>query len=300
MDFLVLGGTQFVGRTIVKTLLSNGHRVTLLHRGNTNPELFPECEHLLTDRLEIEQFDLGERRWDAIVDVSGYIPRAMTTAINALKGRAEQYLFISTISVYDVQAGERDIREDHRVLELADPTVEKVDGETYGGLKVLCERTLESDWSGTVTIVRPGLIVGPFDHTDRLTYWLEHIRRGQRREPVGIDQPLQVIDARDLAGLVLNLLQSQTPGTFNAVGPATPMSFRQVLDLAVQTLNPAAALTPGDYAKPLDMEGDTEREGIMVVNWEAAKAAGLRHRPLAETMRDAVAWFQEQGRDLKF
>lgn len=300
MNILVLGGTQFVGRTMVQTFLDNGHQVTLLNRGNTNPDLFPQCEHILSDRLDLPTVDLGEKNWDAVADVSGYYPRAIRTAVEALRDRAEHYLFISTISTYQISPGDSNIREDHALLSLEDPTVEVVNGETYGGLKVLCEQELQNSWSGPVSIVRPGLIVGPHDHTDRLTYWLEHIRRGEKRLPVGIDRPLQVIDARDLANLTLSLLTNQADGVFNAVGPGAPMTFGEILDLAQKTLNPSAVEVAGDYPKPLDMGDDVEHQGIMQVNWDAASEQGLRHRPLADTIRDAVAWFQTQGRDLKF
>lgn len=300
MKFLILGGTQFVGRAIVHCLLNHGHEVTLVHRGKTNPGLFPGAHEIIADRFDLTQESWGGETYDAVIDVCGYVPRALRIATEALAGRAKHYVFISTISVYDVlQCGDT-ISEEDAVITLEDPTVEVINGETYGGLKALCEGELASRWSGTHAIVRPGLIVGPHDHTDRWTTWLMAIARGKRRDPSRPDQPSQMVDVRDLAAFVVRLASEVITGTYNVVGPAAPHTFGQIMDLAQETLNPDAGRETAEFDRPLDLGDEPTHDAIMRVSAAKALAAGLTLRPLAETMRDTVAWFKSEGRELKF
>ncbi|WP_052351616.1 NAD-dependent epimerase/dehydratase family protein, partial [Deinococcus pimensis] len=217
MRILVLGGTQFVGRHIVLEALSRGHQVSTFTRGRTPDDLPDAVERLHGDR-DGDMTALGNRDWDAVVDVSGYVPRVVRASAELLRDHTRRYLFISTISVYEDLAREG-VSEDDALARLADPAVEQVTGETYGGLKVLCEEVVREVYGERATIVRPGLIVGPHDHTDRFTFWAHHLARDERFVLFGdASTPLQLIDARDLAAFTLTLVERDTPGVFNAVG----------------------------------------------------------------------------------
>lgn len=169
MDILILGGTQFLGRHIAQTALARGHTLTLFNRGRTNPDLFPEIEKLRGDRDD-DLAALAGRRWDACVDTCGYVPRIVRASAEALAGAVGHYTFISSISVYDDFTAP-DVNEESPVGTLADETVEEITGETYGPLKVLCERAAEAAIPGRTLVIRPGLIVGPNDPSNRFTYW---------------------------------------------------------------------------------------------------------------------------------
>jgi 2'-hydroxyisoflavone reductase len=172
---LVLGGTQFVGRALVEAALHGGHEVTLFHRGRTNADLFPEAEHVLGDRdggLDL----LRGRAWDACLDVCGYVPRVVRQSADLLRGAVGRYVFVSTISVYASLA--EPAVEGSPLAELADTAVEEITGETYGGLKVLCEREVERAFGDDALVIRPGFVVGPHDPTGRFTYWAHRAAAG--------------------------------------------------------------------------------------------------------------------------
>ncbi|MCA9912355.1 MAG: SDR family oxidoreductase, partial [Anaerolineae bacterium] len=229
MKLLILGGTQFVGRAIAEAALANGHSLTLFHRGKTNPDLFPQAEHILADRDD-NIAALGDRTWDAVIDVSGYIPRHVKDAAQYLADRVQRYVFISTISVYeDSEEIGRD--EDAALIELQDKTTEEVTGETYGGLKVLCEREAENAMPGRVLTIRPGLIVGPHDHTNRFTYWPVRIREGGRMlAPGDGNTPTQFIDVRDLAAWIMRMVEQKATGIYNATGPDYRLTFAKLFE----------------------------------------------------------------------
>ena len=175
MNLLVLGGTQFVGRHIVMAAQARGHTVTLFNRGN-NPDVFPELEQLTGDRNH-DLTALEGRTWNAVIDVSAYFPKQVADVLELSKDTVEHYTLVSSISVYaDQTKAHQD--ENAPVETLEDETVSEVTGETYGGLKVACERTLENALSESALIVRPGLVVGPYDHTDRFTYWVHRVAQG--------------------------------------------------------------------------------------------------------------------------
>src|ERR687889_128817 len=175
MDLLILGGTGFLGRHLGEAALGEGHRPTLFNRGLSEPGLFPEVEKLEGDR-DGDLSALRGRRWDAVIDTCGYVPRVVGASARILADAVDHYTFISSISVYsdDIALG---ADEGAQVRELPDPTIEEVTGETYGGLKALCERAVEETMPGRVLNVRPGLISGPHDPTDRFTYWPRRIAR---------------------------------------------------------------------------------------------------------------------------
>jgi 2'-hydroxyisoflavone reductase len=288
---LVLGGTQFVGRACVEAALSAGHEVTLFHRGRTNPDLFPTAEHVLGDRdggLE----PLAGRTWDACLDVCGYVPRVVAQAVDLLRDAVGRYAFVSTISVY------ADFREPAveggRLAELDDPTVEDITGGTYGGLKVLCEREVERGFGERALLVRPGFVVGAHDPTGRFTYWVHRAAAGgEMLVPASLAGALQFVDARDLADFTLRALTDARSGAFNVTGPVPEVTMIDVVAAA----GGAAPVVVDDAflaARELDFRGlplwfhDPDLQELMATDVSRALAAGLRFRPLAETVRTVL------------
>ena len=237
LRILVLGGTKFLGVHIVELALKHGHNVTLFNRGKTNTDLFPQLEHLKGDR-DAQLDSLKGGKWDAVIDDSGYVPRHVRLSAELLAPNVQRYLFISTISVYASFAQPNS--EDSALGKLADESTEKVDGGAYGPLKALCEKAAEAAMPGRVAVVRPGLIVGPRDPTDRFTYWPARAARGgDMATPGTAKDRIQFIDARDLAAFVLGLVESQTVGIFNATSPPGMFAMGDL----VQASNTAANAT---------------------------------------------------------
>ena len=294
MHVLIFGGTQFVGRHMAEEGERRGHQLTLAHRGKTNPDLFPQAEHVTLDRLESVDVLRG-RTFDAILDVSAYVPRAVRLAREALAEGFGRYLFISTISVYDLAAMGAITHPDESapLLKPEDPTVETINAETYGGLKVLCEREL-ADLGDRLTIIRPGIVVGRYDHTNRFHHWTREIlTRDAVAVPPRLDQPSQWIDGEDLARLTWDLLENATPGAFNACGPGTPETLGSMLNgiAAATDRNPtwipaeAEELPKMRFLLPEDGSADA----MFRVSNAKAISAGLRFRPFAETVADVAA-----------
>jgi 2'-hydroxyisoflavone reductase len=315
-SLLLLGGTQFVGRHLAEQALAAGHRVTLFHRGRTNPGLFPDAEHLHGDRA-LDLSALAGRTFDRVIDCCGYLPRVVRMSAAALAPAAGHYTFISSVSVYrDIDAGGPPLVESSPVARIPDPTVEEITGDTYGALKALCEEAAVAAFGADRTwIVRPGLIAGPYDHTDRFTYWV--LRAGgagafavpgspKRRHPF--------VDARDLAAWMLTRSFAGATGVHHAAGPnpdgrrgagaddtGPAPTFGALLDTARSVLGGtarpvwipevrlAAASLP-ERGLPLWFTGPGGREAHFDVDSSAAFAAGLVARPLADTVRDTAAW----------
>ncbi len=309
MRILIIGGTVFVGRALVESALARGHDVSLFNRGNTNPDLFPEVEKLRGDRTTDEGLSaLDGKTWDAVIDVNAYFPRAVTLATHKLKDAAPHYTFISTISVYDTPPEQGGITESAPLKTLEDETTEAVTGETYGGLKVLCERALEESFGGRTLIIRPGLIMGPHDPTDRFTYWPVRTARGGRMLAPPRDSLLQVIDARDLAEWTIKMVEQAATGVYNAVGPAHPLTYGDVLDACQTAAGSRAATLVYADAEFLNenVAGWTDlplwlpngQNGLMQTSNASAVSAGLSFRPLVQTVGDTLAWFEaERGLD---
>lgn len=296
MRLLVLGGTAFLGRALVELALARGDDVTLFNRGQTAPELFPHARHLVGDR----DGDLGALaggRWDGVVDTSGYVPRVVGASVEAVAANVEHYVFVSSISVYASFADP--IREESRVAELPDPGSEDAE-EHYGALKVLCEKVVESGMDGRAANVRAGLIVGRYDPTGRLTYWIHRVARGgEVLVPAPLDQELQIVDVRDLAGWLLRLADARVAGTFNATAPGTTM--RHVLEAARTASESDATFVEVDAAFLVEREltswshfplwvggAGAEYEHFFGVDVSRATAAGLTTRPLADTVHDVL------------
>lgn len=306
MRILVLGGTRFLGRHVVLAAQRRGHHVTLFNRGRTDPTAFPDAEHRRGDRDgDLTALETGT--WDAVVDTSGYVPRQVWATTELLAGRADRYLFVSSISAY-AESSRPGIDEDAPIAVLDDPNVEEISTGTYGGLKAICEEVVRSRFPGGSLVVRPGLIVGPDDPTDRFTYWVARLLRGGRIvAPAPHERPVQVIDVGDLATWTVDLLEERRTGTFNAVGPAWPLSFGLLLEAGAEALGVDADVVwvPEPDLLGRGIEPWTElplwiTAGEQAVGFRADPArairAGLRYRPLTATFLDTHEWMERTGR----
>ena len=308
MKLLILGGTKFLGRHLAEMALARGDEVTLVHRGQTGTSLFPQAQHLICDRnlgLTAAVNAAPRKGWDACIDTSAYFPRQVRLAAAALDAHIGRYVFVSTISVYSTFA-EPGMSEDAPTAVLPDSNVEVVDGDTYGGLKRLCEEAALSAFGARCLIARPGLIVGPSDPTGRFTYWPQRIARGGTVLAPGLPTaPVQFIDVRDLAAWLLHHALTTLPGIFNLTGPAATLSMGALLDAARATLNPAATLRWVDEAwllaegvKPwseLPIWLPPDMRALHQIDIGRALATGLSCRPLAQTLADTAAWAAGQA-----
>lgn len=328
LNILVMGGTGFLGPHFVEAARNRGHKLTLFNRGKSNPtrfsgEEFEDIEQLKGDRKTDLAALEGDRRWDAVLDTSAYLPADVTRSAELLAPRVSQYLIISSISVYaDNSTPNAD--ETAAVATLADPTVTEITGETYGGLKALCEQAAEKALPGRTTVVRPGLIVGPGDTTDRFTYWPARAARGgEILAPGGADNPTQVIDVRDLAEFLVHLLETRNFDVFNADAPAGELTMGAVLAACqkagaesnqIQCVRapceqPAAANSsvtwvPADFLEqqqvrpwqdmPAWIPPTGEYAAFGLRSTARAQAAGLKYRPLDTTVRDTLQWWLTQ------
>jgi nucleoside-diphosphate-sugar epimerase len=304
MRILVIGGTAFVGRHIAEAALAGGHDMTVFHRGLTGARLFPQATHLFGDR-DADLSALAGGRWDATIDVCAYVPRQVRSVAKALDGRGGQYLFISSTSAYALPVSPG-FAEDAPLAGLDDPSTEQVTDRTYGGLKVACERAAielfgDTGATGGPAIVRPTYVIGPHDRSYRFTWWVERIARGGRvLAPGGPDDPIQVIDARDLGSWIVRLAERSVPGIFHAVSPPPPFGFGALLDeIAAEVAPPGTSLTwvaPAFLTEfgetvetiPLWPGGDSERD-INAANPAKATAAGLTPRPIRQSVAEIHA-----------
>jgi 2'-hydroxyisoflavone reductase len=299
VDVLIIGGTGFLGRHLVEAAIGDGYRVTLFNRGLSAPGLFPDVEKIEGDR-EADLSALSGRSWDVAIDTCGYVPRVVRASARLLAGAVDHYTFVSSISVY-TDAIEPGSDEAAPVQELPDPTVEEVTGETYGGLKALCERAAEEEMPGRVFSVRPGLISGPHDPTDRFTYWPRRISAGgEILAPDGPGRRVQFIDVRDLAAWIMEMSTQKETGTYNATGPDYDLSMGRLLEEcgAVGGGDPEIVWVSEEFLEEHSVEPFTEmplwvpREyaGMLAVDCGRAVAEGLVFRPLSETIKDVLEW----------
>lgn len=308
MRILVLGGTVFLGAHFVEAALARGHHVTLFHRRRHGTELFPDVERIIGDR-DGGIAPLEGARWDAVLDTSGYVPRVVGASARMLKGRCGHYVFVSSVSVYaDLSAPGTD--ESAPVASLDDPTEEKITGETYGALKALCEQEVQAAFPESCLIVRPGLLVGPRDPTDRFTYWpVRYQSGGEALAPGRPDRPVQIIDARDLAEWLVRACERRTRGVYNAVGPRLPLRFGDMLKICNDAGGGRTTTTwvPDDFLLeagvqpwtelPLWLPAEGDAAGQDAVDGRRAWDAGLVSRPLAETVADTLEWHTELPAD---
>jgi 2'-hydroxyisoflavone reductase len=316
MKLLILGGTQFVGRHMVQSAIARGHEVTLFNRGSKNP--FPNLETITGDRdpkigdglRALERAVKAGRSWDAVIDVNGYVPRIVRATGELLESAVKRYVFISSVSVY-ANLSQPGATENASLIELEDVTTEELEGLNYGGLKVLCERVVTELFSSSSAIIRPGLIVGPHDHTDRFTYWPDRVAKsGEIIAPDVPEAPMQFIDARDLADFTLHATESNTGGIFHATSPV--MTMQTLLETCKTVTGKDAnihyledkflleqGVSPwmGPNSLPLWTGNDPAEAGFLQINVQKALEAGLKIRPLEQTVRDTLAWAQSRGSD---
>ena len=303
MRILIIGGTRFLGRHLVEAALARDDDVTLFNRGISNPNLFPQVETILGDR-EKDVNRLKGHIWDAAIDTSGYVPRIVRLSAEVLAPIVSRYVFISSISVYE-NFRKPGIDEAYPVGKLGDGTIEEITGETYGPLKALCESVVNEIYGERALIIRPGLIVGPHDPTDRFTYWPIRVARGgEVLAPQAPEALIQMIDVRDLAEFILNLIDQNAWGAYNATGPDDPLTIGKLLEVSkrvsdsdanfkwasVDFLNQHKVEPWSDM--PAWIPDDEEGFGAARVDISKAINAGLKFRPLEETVRDTLEWAQ--------
>jgi 2'-hydroxyisoflavone reductase len=297
---LVLGGARFVGRHIVEHLVASGHQVTTLSRGRTQDELPADVERLRGDR---DGGDRGVgalcgRTWDACIDVSGYTPGQVRPAAESLADRTGRYVFVSTVSVYR-DGKDVPVLETHPLETPAAEDVTAITGETYGPLKVTCERIVEHIYGQRAIILRPQIVAGPHDPTGRYPYWVQRAAEGgEMLAPGGGSDHVQVVDARDIARFVGAAVERGIDGVYNMAGPRLTWSeFVDLLDpvgdvvWVDEALIDDAGLTFVEL--PLFRHDGHERRSLMHVSHQRASAAGLRLTSPATTVRDVRAWLQK-------
>jgi len=307
MKILIIGGTRFLGRHLVESALARGHEVTLFNRGKSNPDLFKQVQTIRGDREK--DLDQLSGQWDAVIDTCGYFPRIVRMSAEALKDKVRSYVFISSISVYD-GFGKIGINESDPVGKIADETIEEITGESYGPLKALCEKAVQDVFGDRSLIIRPGLIVGPNDPTDRFTYWPVRVARGgDVLVPEKPAAPIQIIDVRDLSDFVIELLQQNVFGVFNATGSEHELNLGTMLEVCKQVSGSDANfkwasvefLNQNQVAPWSDMPAwvpDTpEDAGLSRVDISKAIRAGLKFMPLEKTIRDTLEWEKSRPSD---
>ena len=310
LRILILGGTGFTGPYQVKYALSRGHKVTTFNRGKTHPgELPPEVEQLIGDRNG--KLDaLKNRQWDVVIDNPTTLPAWVRDAAQMLKGNVDRYVFISTISVYPDPLPASGVDENAELAKYdgPDPYKETLEAmraggfKTYGPLKVLSEKEAEKWFPGKTLVIRPGLIVGPRDETDRFTYWPVRIDRGgEVLAPGNPDDPVQYIDGRDLAEWTIRMVENREAGVYNATGPAKPIGVGGMLSgiKDAEKSNATFTFVPNDFLKQQKVEAWSDMPvwagdelGLSRTKIDRALSKGLTFRPLADTARDTLAWFK--------
>lgn len=319
MKLLILGGTVFLGKHLVEAARARGHELTLFNRGRSRPDAFSDVTQLHGDRATDLNLLAGQT-WDAVIDTSGYIPRIVRASAEALQALAPHYTFISSISVY-ADTASIGIDETSAVGTLSDEAVaaatgnDKITGENYGPLKALCEAEVTRVYGDHALVIRPGLIVGPDDPTDRFTYWPHRIAQGgDVLGPGGPDWVTQVIDVRDLAEWTIRMVEAGAHGVFNATGPETPLKFGDIVQASAQAAADAAEPAPPanlvwvDEQWLLDQQVapwsdlplwiptmDPSMAGFSQISIAKATTAGLMFRDIGQTIRDTLYWDRTRG-----
>jgi 2'-hydroxyisoflavone reductase len=314
MKVLILGGTRFLGRALVEEALKRGHEITLFNRG-TNNETFPEVEQLIGNR-DSDVSLLENRKWDVVIDTCGFAPHQIKKIAAVLGDNIEHYTYISSISVYKDWIP-LNIKEDYHLQSLPpDNILEDVEEGTispyeyYGALKVLCEAEAEKYWPGRVLHIRAGQLVGPFDYTDRLPYWVQRVEQGGKvLVPGRPDRPVQLIDIKDVATWVFNMAENRKAGKFNITGPDYKLTIEELLNTCKAVSNSDAEFVwaeeqfilehkvqpwtemPFWIPEHFPLEGETEPwKGSSFISIEKAVNAGLSFRPLEDTILDVFLW----------
>lgn len=303
LRLLVLGGTGFIGPHEINYAVSRGHTVTMFNRGKTAPGLFPDVESLIGDRDG--QLDaLKGREWDAVIDNSGFYPRHARLSAELLKGNVGQYMFVSSISAYgeELQVGQDEFEAAYATME--DPTDESESpyGPSYGPRKALCEQEVAKVFGDDAINIRPGIITGVGDPSERLRHWLPRMVAGNEiLVPDPKDLPVQYIDAADMCSWMVNMLEAGTgSGPYNAVGAEDPYIAKPLLETLIEAANSTSTLTwvPWEFINENTPEDERPRYApwygpepipFMQVNNDRAIEAGLTFRPIADTAKDMIA-----------
>ena len=315
LKILILGGTGFIGPHMVREALRRGHEVSLFNRGRTNRTLFPDLELLIGDRDNGLDALVG-RKWDAVVDNSGYVPRHVADSAQLLSSAVSHYIFVSSVSAYAAMSGNLTAADYHDVdmlnteydsplATMPDETVEEVTSGTYGPLKVLCERAVtEAMGEDRITILRPTWVAGPGDNSDRFTYWPVRVSRGGEMLVPGTPADLiQIVDVRDLANFVVDSLEQKITGIYNMVNPPGSYSMGEfIADCQAVTASDVSLtwvdlpfieanglFTGGELPIWAPMSGDTRSDAI--VNGDRSFAKGMKTRPPKETIRGIMEWW---------
>jgi 2'-hydroxyisoflavone reductase len=317
LRILILGGTGFTGPFQIQYALKRGHKITTFNRGKTHPGETPEgVEQLIGDRNG--QLDaLKNRQWDVVIDNPTSAPVWVRDAAQVLKGNVDRYVFISTISVY-ADTSKPGTDETAPLAKYTGPDAMKESRETiiaskfalYGPLKALAEQEAEKWFPKKTLIVRPGLIVGPRDETDRFSYWPMRVDRGgEVLAPGAPSDPVQFIDGRDVAEWTIRMVENGETGIYNATGPAKQLGIGDMLETMKSSLNSKAKFTwvNADFlaAQKVEPWSDMpvwipprgEEAGGNQINNKRTIAKGMTFRSLADTTRDTVAWFKSQPPD---
>ena len=311
MRILILGGSVFLGRHLVMQALARGHELSLFHRGKSNPGFAPAGVEVIHGDRDGGLEALGERHWDAVIDTCGYYPRVVRQSAQYLRERVSRYLFVSSISVYaePIPVG---AKEDATLGQLPEGAEETITGETYGPFKALCEQEVQEAFAQEALIVRPGLIVGPHDPSDRFSWWVKRLQEGGRLLAPGDPQdPVQFVDVRDLASWCLDLLEERTGGVYHATGPANSLPMVEFLQKGASSLGKQIDvvwaseewLLEQGVAPYHDLPLWVPQEGYAGhnrVDCGRALKAGLRFRPVEETVCDTLAWLQTRATDWKW
>jgi 2'-hydroxyisoflavone reductase len=309
---LIFGGTGFIGPHFVRELHAGGHKVTLFNRGKRNPGLFPDVETLIGDRNVANSVDvLKGRKWDVVIDDSGYFPGQVTASTSVLKDNVQHYIFVSSISAYAdmTPAG---IDEDYKLAPLDDPDAKQITEKNYGGLKAACEQIVEKTFGTRQAVIRPTYIVGPGDHTDRFTYWPWRVARGGEMFAPGTPQdPIQFIDVRDLAEFMRRCVEERIGGRYNLCNPPGAVTMDDLLETSkrvtkanttfrwapLKFLEENKLLESGELTTWSPPTG--EYAGSSLVSSARAVGKGLRFRNLETTVRDLLAWHEQRPADQK-
>jgi len=309
LNILFLGGTGFLGPHTVQYAIDRGHNVTLFNRGRSKENLFPNLEALVGNRDPDKDAGLAAlagRSWDCVIDTSAYVPRIADASAKLLAKSCKQYLFVSTISVYK-EYSKVGITENDPVGTLEDTKVEKVDGMTYGPLKAYCEQAVRTHFKDNSTIIRPGLIVGPRDKTDRYTYWPVRVARGgDVLAPGDGSDKVQYIDVRDLAEFMIHSLENNNYGTYNAISDSKQETVKDMLASCQKASKSDAKFIWADTEfltqqqvrpwadMPVWVPNQGEMAGMSQVDVSKALSAGLSVRDRELTAFDTLKWFSEQ------
>ena len=304
MKLLVIGGTHFVGRAFVEAAVGRGHDVTVFHRGSSEPTGFPDVAHVHGDRHDDLDLLRG-KSWDAALDTCAFVPRSVHIAADVLDDGVAHYTFVSTLSVHpdDLPVG---AGEDAATHAPPFPDTEELTLETYGPLKAACEQAAVDRFASRCLIIRPGYIVGPHDPSDRFTYYVRRAADGgEMLAPGPPDAPLQVLDVRDLADFMVSRIEQGSVGVYGTVGPAEPITMRDLLETVREVAGADTSFVWVDqeflHARGGEVEDwfplwEPHLPGLHTYDGGKAKTDGLRHRPLADTVADTLAWDRDRGR----